>query len=215
MDVQKFQLKYKQNYIILGPSFCGKTTLVFQFLRHLDKLCYPPPRKIYYIYSYWQDLFDGLKDKVCFLKSFMDFNVDLHEQSVLICDDLQYRTENDPNIRHSMVELFTATTHHKNLITICLLQNIFNQKNNLCRFLSLNCGTIIVFRNKRDFNNNFRLATQIMTLSFAKEFRKMELQSHKKYDYIVFDISSDIPYPFILRKNILPFERETVYIPNV
>ena len=49
---------------IIGPSKCGKTSLVLDLLEHNSIMMTPAPQKIIYCYSLYQQLFDYLREKV-------------------------------------------------------------------------------------------------------------------------------------------------------
>jgi hypothetical protein len=49
---------------IIGPSKCGKTSLVSDLLENQDTIMSPSPQKIIYCYSLYQPLFDYLKIKI-------------------------------------------------------------------------------------------------------------------------------------------------------
>ena len=63
-DDSDIKLKTPFTMNIIGPSRCGKTSLVSDLLENKDTIMSPAPRKIIYCYSLYQPLFDYLKEKL-------------------------------------------------------------------------------------------------------------------------------------------------------
>ena len=128
------RFRVPDNMQIVGPSVSGKTAWLFRLVRdapaHFQREdgspCYF--RKIVYCYgSSWQPIFDRFRDLG------MHFQPGLPEDvaglfpssqarpGLLILDDLMQESAKSPQI----IQLFTRGTHHLELFTITLPQNLY------------------------------------------------------------------------------------------
>ena len=115
--------KHPFKCIIAGPSEGGKTELLFKILSKAQEIILPPPDKIIYCYSEWQDRFLDYK--------FINFKHGLYdtellnpkERSLLIFDDLMDESKDDQKINN----LFTKGSHHRNISIFFLTQNILEK----------------------------------------------------------------------------------------
>ena len=142
---------------IIGPSKCGKTSLVSDLIEHTETIMSPAPQKIIYCYSLYQPLFNYLKEKVRnieFIKGLP--NLDEISNCLLILDDLGQDCIDNKDI----VLLFTVGSHHRNISVILLTHNIF-EKGKYMRTISLNCSYLIIFNNLRDKKQIKFLGTQL------------------------------------------------------
>ena len=48
--------------VIAGPTGCGKTIWVKQFLGKLNEIVHPLPQEVIWCYGEWQDGYNGMKD---------------------------------------------------------------------------------------------------------------------------------------------------------
>ena len=109
---------------IIGPSKCGKTSLVSDLLENQDTIMSPSPQKIIYCYSLYQPLFDYLKTKITnisFIKGLP--NLDEISNCLLVLDDLGQDCIDNKDI----VQLFTVGSHHRYISVILLTHNIFEK----------------------------------------------------------------------------------------
>ena len=119
---------------IIGPSKCGKTSLVSDLLENNKTIINPAPKKIIYCYSLYQTLFEYLKEKIQnieFIKGLP--NIDEIRFCLLILHDLGQDCIDNKDI----VLLFTVGSHHRNISVILLTHNIF-EKGRYTRTISLN-----------------------------------------------------------------------------
>ena len=142
---------------IIGPSKCGKTSLVSDLIEHTETIMSPAPQKIIYCYSLYQPLFNYLKEKVRnieFIKGLP--NLDEISNCLLIL----YELGQDCIDNKDIVLLFTVGSHHRNISVILLTHNIF-EKGKYMRTISLNCSYLIIFNNLRDKKQIKFLGTQL------------------------------------------------------
>ena len=131
---------------IIGPSKCGKASIVSNLLLHNGLIMNPPLKYILYCYSLYQSLFDYLKEKI----SNIDFikgmpNIEEISNCLLVLDDLGQECVDNKEI----VNFFTVGSLHNNISVILLTHNIF-EKGKYMRTISLNCSYLIIFNNLRD-----------------------------------------------------------------
>ena len=110
------------NALIVAPTKSGKTTFVYKVLLNLEGMFQEPPKKIYYCYGVYQDLFDEMKnqlgEKIEFVNHCPDKNTlekwhnEEPEAKFLIFDDMLQTLSQDPLVS----EIFCKYSHHKNLI---------------------------------------------------------------------------------------------------
>jgi hypothetical protein len=91
MEFDSSDIKFKSPFTmnIIGPSKCGKTSLVSDLLENNETMICPSPQKILYCYSLYQTLFEYLKEKIHnieFIKGLP--NIDEISNCLLILDDL-------------------------------------------------------------------------------------------------------------------------------
>ena len=142
---------------IIGPSKCGKTSLVLDLLEHNSIMMTPAPQKIIYCYSLYQQLFDYLKEKVKNIEFIRGLpNLDEISNCLLVLDDLGQDCIDNKDI----VLLFTVGSHHRNISVILLTHNIF-EKGKYMRTISLNCSYLVIFNNMRDRKQIKFLGTQL------------------------------------------------------
>ncbi len=124
MEFDSSDIKFKSPFTmnIIGPSKCGKTSLVSDLLESNETMICPSPQKIFYCYSLYQTLFEYLKEKIHnieFIKGLP--NIDEISNCLLILDDLGQDCIDNKDI----VLLFTVGSHHRNASVILLTHNIF------------------------------------------------------------------------------------------
>ena len=145
--------------IIAGPSGSGKTQLLVDILARANELIDPPPQRIVYCYSAWQEKFETLKKNIKFVKGLPDTEELIsnpYERKLVIFDDMMEETNNNLSVQH----LFTRGSHHHNLSIFLLTQNLF-AKGKFARTINLNAQYTIIFDNPRDRTQIRYLAREI------------------------------------------------------
>ena len=169
--------------MIAGPSSCGKTYFLLKILNNIQEFIFPVPKKIVYCFSEWQPSFDKFIHKIEFKKGLDEID-DLNnfQENLLIFDDLMNECQNDKDILH----LFTRGSHHKNISTILLTQNLFNN-GKYSRTMSLNCHYLIIFNNPRDKSQISYLSREMFPLNSKFLIEAYEDATSKPYGYILID----------------------------
>ena len=186
--------------IIAGPSGSGKTQLLIDILAKPNEYIDPPPQRIVYCYSAWQDKFEPLKN-IQFVQGLPDIE-DLisnpNERKLVIFDDMMEETSNNLNIQH----LFTRGSHHHNMSIFLLTQNLF-AKGKFAHYT-------IIFDNPRDRTQIRYLAREIFpeNSKFLIEAYTDAIKS--PHGYIFIDNKQGTPPEVRIQTNIIKPIR-TVY----
>lgn len=208
MDVSKFVFRSPATCLVTGPTGCGKTCLLLNILKEIE-LFEQKPTKIIWCYSVYQEKFNAYKDIIHFHDGLYDVksleNVQGHK--IVILDDLMHKLNED------VAETFTVYSHHLNISVFFITQNIFHQSKYM-RDVSLNTQYLILFGQRRDTSQINVLASQMFP-SQRKEFLKVYKEvTSKPHGYLLCELHPKNTYRVLLRTNILPYEIETVYIPE-
>ena len=94
------------NTIIYGQTGAGKTHFILEVIR--QKLVYPFPKNIYYMYKVRQSFMDKLKN-ITFIEGLNFDAIDTSCSSLLVVDDLILSTN-----KH-VAEMFILGSHHKKI----------------------------------------------------------------------------------------------------
>ena len=210
MDVR---FKTPANFYISGQSQCGKSYLVRCMLRNLNELFDPVPSRIIYCYGEYQHAFDDMVQtipNIYFTEGFPDNLYDIlegYQNSLVIIDDLMSECSKDQRIS----DLFTRGSHHQGISVMYLTQNSF-PPGKQSRTISLNAHYMIVFKNPRDSLGVSTLARQMYPHNTNFLVQSFQDATKKPYGYLLFDLHQRTPENMRLRTNILPGERQIVYV---
>ena len=192
---------------IIGPSKCGKTSLVSDLLENNETMMTPTHQKIIYCYSQFQPLFDYLDTKIKnieFVKGLP--NLDEISNCLLVLDDLAQ----DCIDNKDKVHLFTVGSHHRNISVVLLTHNIF-ENGKYMRTISLYCSYLVVFNNLRDKKQIKYLGAQLFPgeIKYFEEilqdvFRKQE------HRFLIIDLLPTTLNEFRLRT--FDFKNKIVYV---
>ena len=210
MDVR---FKTPANFYICGQSQSGKSYLVRSMLRNLEELFFPIPSKVLYCYGEFQNEFDELSKTLPNVQFVQGFPSDLydmteaHDNSLVILDDLMSQCSNDQRV----ADLFTRGSHHRGISVLFLTQNLF-PPGKLSRTISLNSHYMIIFRNPRDSLGIATLARQMYPKNADYLLESFNDATKRPYGYLLLDLHQLTPEDIRLRTNILPNERQIVYV---
>ena len=213
MNLMDVRFRTPANYYICGQSQSGKSHLVRSMLDNLEELFYPVPTKILYCYGEHQKEFDDLSQRLPNIEFVDGFPNDLyasvegHNKSLVILDDLMSQCSNDTRVS----DLFTRGSHHRGISVFFLTQNLF-PPGKLSRTISLNSHYMIVFRNPRDSLGISTLAKQMFPHRVNYLLDSFRDATSKPYGYLLIDCHQLTPENMRLRTNILPGERQIVYV---
>ena len=165
----------------------------------------PPPSKIVYCYGEYQQLF-CLYPRVDFRRGLPDINdFDGSEPVLLVLDDLMDETN------ETVANLFTKSSHHRNVSVVFLAQNLF-PKNRFARTISLNAHYMILFKNPRDATQFANLARQMYPKSWQFAVDAYKDATREPYSYFLVDFRPDQDESLRLRTDIFPGETHHVYV---
>src|SRR5678816_151433 len=207
-DVHKFMFRTPATCLIAGPTGCGKTFSILKLLSELE-IFEELPVKIIWCYNVFQAKFNEYKNLIHFHEGIYDVksleNIKGHK--VIILDDLMHK------VNIEVAETFTVYSHHLNISVFFITQNIFHQSKHM-RSISLNTQYLILFGQRRDMSQINVLASQMFPLQ-RKEFLKVYKEvTSIPHGYLMCELHPKNTYRVLLRANILPYEIETVYIPE-
>ena len=211
------RLSHPSSYIISGSSGCGKTQFTITFLKNWSKLVKDGfPERIVWLYGEYQPVYteilaifptiefiQGVPEDVCSM-------FDAGTRNLCIIDDLMQECSSDKNV----CNLFTKTSHHRNLSVIFITQNLFFQGKE-SRTISLNAHYIVLFKNPRDKTVVISLAKQMYpgNVKFMRE--AYEDATKEPYGYLFVDLRPDTVEQLRLRTRIFPDEQPSiVYVPK-
>ena len=210
MDVR---FKAPANFYVCGQSQSGKTSLVRSMLKNLEELFHPIPIQVIYCFGQPQKEFNELikiVPKIKLVEGFPDNLYDMvngHTNSLVILDDLMCQCSSDQRVS----DLFTRGSHHRGLTVMYLTQNHF-PPGKLSRTISLNSHYMIVFKNPRDSLGISTLARQMYPHNTNFLLQSFQDVTKKPYGYLLLDLHQLTPENMRLRTNILPSEKQIVYV---
>jgi len=182
-------LRHPFTALLARPTECGKM---------MDS----PPRRVVYCYEEYQQLFSKYP-MVTFhqgLPNLDDF--DGREPTLLAVDDLMNETDD------SVANLFTKRSHHRNVIVVFLVQNLF-YKNKHIRTISLNAHYLVLFKYQRDASQFASLACQMYAKKSAFAVEAYRDATREPCSYLSVELRTEQNEDLRLRTNIFP--NETVY----
>ena len=125
-------------------------------------------------------------------------------------DDLM----NESTSKDSMVDLFTKGSHHRDLSTIFILQNLFPSGKH-SRSLSLNSHYIVAFKHPRDSLGVSILARQAFPRATQYVMESFEDATKHPFGYLVFDLHPTTSENIRLRTSIFPDEQQVAYVKRI
>lgn len=210
MDVR---WKHPWTSVIAGPTSCGKSVFVKNFLRYFDEMSDTKFSRIIVYFGEWQSTYREYGQNTEFhegLPQNSDFDGD-EKPKLIIIDDLM--SESSSN--NSISNLFTKGSHHKNRSIIYITQNIFHQGRNK-RDISLNTNYIVLFKNPRDRAQVQHLARQIWPDNPKYVQEAYINATSKPHGYLFLDLKQATSDNCRLRTNIFPFDKhQFAYIPKM
>ena len=197
--MDEFKITAPATVMISGGSQSGKTTLVSEMITRLDEVFDRPPHQIVYCYSRDQPAYDEIKKKASIPIEFvegLDPSLRPKPGTLLIIDDLQDKSE-------LIQDYFTKNTHHFDLITIYITQNLF-LKTAHHRNCNLNTHVLCVFKNPRDKLQISCLARQIYPNNNKFLMDSYAQATEKAHGYLVLNLQQRCPEAYRVRDSFFP-----------
>ena len=132
------------------------------------------------------------------------------KNSLVIVDDLMSECSKDQR----MSDLFTRGSHHNGILVMYLTQNLF-PPGKQSRKISLNSHYMIVFKNPRDSLGIATLARQMYPKQANYLLDSFYDATSRPYGYLLMGMHQLTPENMRLRTNILPNERQVVYVKRI
>lgn len=198
-------LRHPFTATVAGPTGCGKTQFTFRLIENASQMISPAPRKIYYCYGEYQTIF-AKYPHVIFNEGLPDVsNFDGKDPVLLVIDDLMQETN------HTVANIFTKVSHHRNVSVLYLTQNLF-PKNKFARTISLNSHYLVLFKNPRDAGQFAVLARQMYPNGSKFAIEAFRDATEKAFGYLLVDLKPDTEESHRLRTDIFPGELTHVYV---
>lgn len=205
-------------YLFAGPSNVGKSSFVFQLLKHADEAFTKPMKAIYYCYSVDQPLYAEMKKAIPNITFYegLPSKTELEtwymnepREKILVIDDMMTESAKSKDV----VDIYCKYAHHYKFFCFLICQNAFCSGREF-RTISLNTHYFFLFKNSRDELQIQTLGRQMFpgkVKYFMDAYRKATTE---KYKYLVVDLSPHSDSQYKLRTNILPGQLMTVYLPE-
>jgi len=185
-------LRLIENFKIFvgGPSRCGKTFFVVDFIQNLQTFCKIPPREIIYVYKVWQPKYDEIKKLITVFIQEQDALAEKIKEQVsgqptlIVFDDLI----NSKSLKN-IAELFVVDGRHLNMSLIFLSQRLF-VNDEYFRQISGNCDYFCVFKNPRKVNEVRELAKQL-TPGTLELLNIYALATKEPYSYLFINLTQE------------------------
>ena len=123
-----FTLKHPCKVTLIGPSLCGKTRFIVDFLRNRNKLLSEKIDKVLYIYCDHQPIFTELAatdPNIKFTTSLHDLETWDERPSIVVVDDFFDEFDRRENSR-ILTSYFVKHSHHRSVTLIVTLQAAFH-----------------------------------------------------------------------------------------
>ena len=210
-------VRFKAPFTLLccGPSGCGKTEWTKQLLSCGERMIVGFPERIIWFYGEYQPAYDEILKvipQIEFIKGIPDDIGEMFNpttKNLCVIDDLMQECSGNKNIGN----LFTKTSHHRNLSVIFIVQNLFYQGKE-SRTISLNAHYIALFKNIRDRTQIISLSKQMFPGNVRYMREAYEDATKKAYGYLLVDLKTSTSDEVRLRTRIFPGEHTVVYVPK-
>ena len=216
----KKHLKFKApfNMLVAGPTSSGKTSFVRNLLsanKDLTTINTPGKLKVLWCYGQFQHTYTLPVENVEIIYReglINDEELAILSPQLIVLDDLQNELVNNKELG----DLFMKKSHHLNISTIVILQNVYAQGSQM-RNVSLNSHYLVLFKNNRDEEQYARLGRQLSPGN--KQFFGDLLNDvfSKPYGYLVVDCHPNSPNLIKYRTDIFSKNQAltpTVYLPK-
>ena len=210
-NIEILKFRHPFTFYISGPTGCGKTIFISNFLNNLNDMMNPLPDKIVYFYSHWQDIYVKMlkvNPQIQFLEGVVTTDkLDSNKTNLIIIDDLMQECKDSAEI----AKLFTKGSHHRNISVIFLSQNLFVQGKQ-ARNISLNSHYICVFKNLRDRARFSCLSRQMFPQNSAFLNECFQDATKIPHGYLLLDFKQKTPDDLRVRTRIFPKEENFFYV---
>ena len=149
--------------IIAGPTRSGKSTFCVRFLQNLRTLCSESNFEGGILW-WFSEQTSISRESLNELKPIIGYHegvpIDIKKPRAQACLFILHDPLNDVYSSRNVCDLFTKSSHHRNISFILITQNIFHQDRHY-RDISLNARYLLLLKNVRDRSQFYRLAQQV------------------------------------------------------
>lgn len=205
-DDTDLKFRVPTNILIGGSSLCGKTTWILRLIQNYRRMFNPIPKTILYAYGIKNDkveLFSSMGVK-CMKGLPKDEQLENYPKPLLlILDDLMLET----NTKY-LSDLFSRKTHHLNMATVFITQDLFSES---LRAARKNSHYLVMMRAPAATNEIRMLAIQIFGLRFKEFLHAYEEATKSQYGYILVDLHPQSPQELRVRTSVFPDDEHIVF----
>lgn len=196
----------------------GKSTFVYQLLKHTDGAFTKPIKAIYYCYSVYQPLFADMKKAIPHMTFYEGlptkteletWHMNEPREKILVIDDLMIESAKSK----AVVDIYCKYAHHFKFFCFLICQNAFCPGREF-RTISLNTHYFFLFKNNRDELQIQTLGRQIFPGQIKYFMDAYKKATAEKYRYLLVDLSPHSDSLYKLRTNVLPGQLMIVYQPE-
>lgn len=210
-----FQFKHPFGARIIGPTQAGKSHFVIKLLQHCQQFIQPAPTKIYWAYGEKNEKqMDLVQNKSPIPVHFMEGIPDIdeftpEENNLLILDDLMTAASGSVTVSN----LFTRTSHHRNMSVILILQNLYHQGKSM-RDISLNAKYTVLFKNPHDKGQIQHMGRQAFPEHPKFLIDAYEQATSRPHGYLILDFDQKTTDERRVRTGIFPPEIPLIFTPK-
>lgn len=215
MDLIPFTIHHPSTWLLIGPSFSGKTTLMSEILLRRNETFSTPIDSIVFVYREFQPAYFNLMDKIPqiqFTTSIEEAENLVKSPGIVVFDDVMSLLDNAVTNK-IITSWYTQKSHHRNVSVFALFQNAYHKG---AREINLNSHNLVLFRQPRDLSSVTILARQIcptQTKFLIDAFQKAT--EHREFAYLFVDLDPrNGKYKLFLRSSIWPTDECQVYSPK-
>ena len=206
-------LRLIENFKIFvgGPSRCGKTFFVVDFIQNLKSISKIPPTNIIYVYKVWQPKYDEIRKLITvFIQEQEDLLEKIKEHlsdqpSLIVFDDLI----NSKSLKN-IAQLFVVDGRHLSMSLIFLSQRLF-VNDEYFRQISGNCDYFCVFKNPRKVNEVRELAKQL-TPGTLELLNIYALATKEPYSYLFINLTQECPDTLKYTSHLFDYDHYILYV---
>lgn len=210
----RFVFQQPVSVIVSGPSKCGKTSLLISILSnpHYFK---PAPSRVFWLQGIVNEgQMEMIRTSIPYEVIFLDDlsvlgNTTIPKNSIIVVDDMMQKI----NSSNEIADMFTKSSHHKNISVFCLTQNLFGQGRR-SRDISLNSSHMIIFKNPRDSQQIQYLSRQVFPKQKNFLLKAYELATQRPHGYLLLDFSQQTPDNLRVLTNIYPAMYSCAFLPE-
>ena len=211
-----------------GPTQCGKTALIKDIIRNIDRVIIPTPDKLVYLYTADQTNYDDIKQIIrtnaptSKLKTFefidcnqgipsiKELRTKLGDATLLVLDDLMVVAASNSKNVENLNNIVSRDSHHTNTSVIFVCQNL-NFGNGKLRNARVNSQYHIMFNNLSDHRDIEMIATN-KKIKLDKIHNVLnDVTKKSRYGYVLFDGSPRSYGNTRVRTGMLPQDKTIVY----